>query len=81
MANLMVLSKRKYDVYYVGSTGVNEFISGFRISDILDGETEHELNYSLHELIDEILDLKVNETIDFKMRDDENSRGLITRKD
>ena len=43
-------------------------------------ENDFEYNYALQDSIDEILDLKINETIYFQYdRNDQNSKGLLTR--
>lgn len=45
----------------------------------MDHGTEYEWYYSLKEIQDDILKLKVGETIPFKIRDDQNSVGSVTR--
>lgn len=45
----------------------------------MDHGTEYEWYYSLREHTDEILSLKVGQTIPFKLRDDQNSVGSVTR--
>lgn len=45
----------------------------------MDHGTEYEWYYSLREITDDILSLKVGQTIPFKLRDDQNSVGSVTR--
>lgn len=45
----------------------------------MDHGTEYEWYYSLKEIQDDILKLKVGETIPFKLRDDKDSVGSVTR--
>lgn len=45
----------------------------------MDHGNEYEWYYSLKEIQDDILKLKVGETIPFKIRDDQNSVGSVTR--
>ena len=45
----------------------------------MDYGSEYEWYYSLKEIQDDILKLKVGETIPFKIRDDQNSVGSVTR--
>lgn len=45
----------------------------------MDHGTEYEWYYSLKEIQDDILKLKVGETIPFKIRDDKDSVGSVTR--
>ena len=47
-------------------------------SEDMDHGTEFEWYYSLREMTDKIMALKVGETIPFKIRDDENSVGSVT---
>jgi hypothetical protein len=57
-------------------SGVLEFPK--RGEDMVHG-SEHEWYYSLRENTDEILKLKVGESIPFKIRDDKDSVGSVTR--
>ncbi len=45
----------------------------------MDHGNEYEWYYSLREITDDILKLKVGETIPFKFRDDKDSIGSVTR--
>lgn len=45
----------------------------------MDHGTEYEWYYSLREITDDILSLKVGQTIHFKLRDDQTSVGSVTR--
>lgn len=45
----------------------------------MDHGTEYEWYYSLREVTDKIMALKVGETIPFKIRDDNDSVGSVTR--
>lgn len=45
----------------------------------MDHGTEFEWYYSLREVTDDILKLEVGQTIPFKIRDDQNSVGSVTR--
>ena len=45
----------------------------------MDHGSEYEWYYSLKEIQDDILKLKVGESIPFKIRDDKNSVGSVTR--
>tara|TARA_R100000781_G_scaffold84645_1_gene52093 strand:- start:386 stop:676 length:291 start_codon:yes stop_codon:yes gene_type:complete len=60
--------------------GVMETITLTSIYSKSDQESNWEYNYALNAIIDEVLDMKVNETIYFQHnRDDENSKSLLTR--
>lgn len=48
-------------------------------SEDMDHGNEYEWYYSLREITDDILKLKVGETIPFKIRDDKYSIGSVTR--
>ena len=45
----------------------------------MDHGTEYEWYYSLREMTDQILALKIGETIPFKIRDDKDSVGAVIR--
>jgi len=71
-------SKRQYSV----ETSVNGIIENSTIdfSEIIDSKSIAETIYSMQEIIDEILDLKIKESIYFQPnRDDSKSKGIITR--
>lgn len=71
-------SKREWVLTFkLGSTEKVNLLSIYKKSE---NENDFEFNYALQDSIDEILDMKINETIYFQYnRDDKNSKGLLTR--
>lgn len=71
-------SKREWVLTFkLGSTEKVNLLSIYKKSE---NENDFEFNYALQDSIDEILDMKINETIYFQYdRDDQNSKGLLTR--
>ena len=73
-----ILSKREWVLTF--ELGDTEVVNLATIYEKTDQENDFEYNYALQEIVDEILDMKFNETIYFQHnRDDENSKALLTR--
>ena len=72
-------SKRSYNIYVVDSKGNYEFFSDVQLKTILSVKENHEVIFSLQEIVDDVLDIPENATLSFKLRDDKFSHGLITR--
>ena len=73
-----ILSRREWVLTFkLGSTEKVNLLSIYEKSE---NENDFEFKYALQDSIDEILDMKINETIYFQYnRDDQNSKGLLTR--
>ena len=73
-----ILSRREWVLTFkLGSTEKVNLLSIYEKSE---NENDFEFKYALQDSIDEILDMKINETIYFQYnRDDKNSKGLLTR--
>lgn len=73
-----IFSKREWVLTF--ELGDTEVVNLATIYEKTDQENDFEYNYALQEIVDEILDMKFNETIYFQHnRDDENSKALLTR--
>lgn len=78
MKTKKITSKRVYDV----QTSINGITENFTISlnEILYNDSDYETIYSMQEVIDDILDMKINKCLWFQPnRDDSESKGIITR--
>ena len=74
----IIESKRMYSI----EESVNGIISNYRIklTEIMDKASDSETIYAIQECIDDIMDLKLNKSMFFQPnRDDEESKGIITR--
>lgn len=77
----MKLSKRTYQIA-VNNVSNLSILDNISLADILSTspDNDSELHYSLQENIDEVLDLKPNQSMTFLCnRDDINSHGIILR--
>lgn len=80
MKLLADLTKRRYaiavgegDIQHINTCSLDYIFSGTR-------ENDYEYIYALHEIADELLDMKLGESIYFKPnRDNDIAKGLITR--
>ena len=81
MASLNLESTRKYTITEAGENLIQHISYNQTLEQILSNqEDQSETNYSLQERIDEVLDLKVGQSIYFTpSRDQVNSKGVITR--
>ena len=82
MKTQKIVSKKIYEI----QTSVNGIVENFRITlnEIIyedeDEDDDSETIYSMREVIDDILDLKINKCFWFQPnRDDDESKGIITR--
>lgn len=73
-----LLTFKPSEIYKIGSTDIK--VNLLSIYEKSENENDFEYNYALQDSIDEILDMKINETIYFQYnRDNKNSKGLLTR--
>lgn len=80
-ATNQISSKRKYRVL-ISESGESS-IERVTINRLLNPrENDYEYIYALYDVIDEILDLKNGESLYFQpIRDNKDSKGIITRND
>lgn len=73
-----IQSKRHYKVAICDQIGLS--VEKITLNRLMDDSQDLELFYALRDLIDEVLDLKVDESIYFQPnRDDKNTKGIIRR--
>lgn len=67
--------------FFVTSCGhpIHEALEFPKRGEDMENGTEYEWYYSLREVTDDILKLKVGESMNFKLRDDDTSHGTIVR--
>lgn len=71
-------SKRRYKVAICDQIGLT--IENVTLNSLTDTKQDLELFYAIQDIIDEVLDLKVEESMYFQPnRDDKNSKGIIRR--
>ena len=78
ISSLFNISKRRYLVAYIEGTGA--YSNEIRLANIYADADGYEWQYAMQERIDEILDLKVGDSIPFRFnRDVSDSMGYVKR--
>lgn len=77
------MSVRQYKVAISDNSGISiEFVKVNALFNPIKNAEEYEFIYAMRELVDDILDLKMNEAIYFQSnRDDKTTKGIIHRCD
>lgn len=72
------MSKRKYKVAISDSVGIT--VEHVTLNTLMNDGAEYEYIFAMREIMDEILDLKVNEALYFRPnRDDKTTKGIVHR--
>ena len=73
-------SRRQYRVIATWSNTSDALNKVFSVQELLNEDDGTEVRYAVQEVTDELLDLRVNESMYFQPnRDDKDSKGIIVR--